>query len=256
MQTHLLFNMQMGTQKPESIRNTETKCPFCEVESLRNIIDQKGEIIWLENKYPVLSDAYQTVLIETSECFSELSNYESHHLYTLLSFGLEAWESLLQQKKYASVLFFKNHGPYSGGTLRHPHMQIIGLKKADYREHLAPYHFEGITIAEEDGIVLNLSTKPKMGFYEWNIVMSDRSKEKELAHYIQFTVRYLLNGFNKKCNSYNLFFYQLDGVIAAKIIPRFATSPLFVGYSLPQVANNIGEIAEDMKMIFLSKDKR
>ncbi|WP_429877890.1 DUF4931 domain-containing protein [Fictibacillus sp. NRS-1165] len=32
------------------------------------------------------------------------------------------WKKSIQSGHYQFVIFFKNHGPYSGGTLRHPHM--------------------------------------------------------------------------------------------------------------------------------------
>ncbi|WP_062233000.1 DUF4931 domain-containing protein [Fictibacillus sp. FJAT-27399] len=251
MQTHLLFNMNIGTQKPESIRNTETKCPFCERGSLTGIIEEKGDIIWLKNKYPVLANAFQTVLIETKECYSELSQYSKEHLYELFEFGLSAWEKTIQSGEYRSVIFFKNHGPYSGGTLRHPHMQIIGFKEADYHQNIHPSQFEGIIIEKQPGIEFNISTKPKMGFYELNILLEDRSKVKELADYIQLSTHFLLNGFSKTCNSYNLFFYQWEEKIIAKVVPRFAASPLYVGYSFPQVASNIDAVAEKIKQMYL-----
>lgn len=251
MQTHLMFNMSIGTQKPESIRNKATKCPFCERESLTDIIEEKGDIIWLKNKYPVLDHAFQTVIIETKDCFAELSEYSKEHLYTLFEFGLRAWEKTIQTGEYKSVIFFKNHGPFSGGTLRHPHMQIIGFKEADYHQNIEPSQFEGIVIEKQPGIEFNISTKPKMGFYELNILLEDRTKWKEMADYIQLSTHYLLNGFSKNSTSYNLFFYQWDGKIIAKVVPRFAASPLYVGYSFPQVANNIDAVAEKIRNQYL-----
>ncbi|KSU83327.1 DUF4931 domain-containing protein [Fictibacillus sp. S7] len=251
MQSPLLFNMNIGTQKPESIRNTATKCPFCDRESLTDILEEKGDIIWLKNKYPVLADAFQTVLIETKDCFSELSEYSKDHLYTLIDFGLQAWEKTIESGDYKSVIFFKNHGPFSGGTLRHPHMQIIGFKEADYHENISASQFEGLPIDQQYGIEFNISTKPKMGFYELNILMKDRGKTKELADYIQLSTHFLLNHFNKNCSSYNLFFYRMDETIIAKVVPRFAASPLYVGYSFPQVASNIDAVAEKIKSLYL-----
>ncbi|WP_390883564.1 DUF4931 family protein [Heyndrickxia oleronia] len=46
------------------------------------------------------------------------------------------------------------------------------------------------------------------------------------------------------------FFYQIDGQIACKIIPRYITPPLFVGYSIPQVASNLDEIVDRIKSIY------
>lgn len=77
---------------------------------------------------------------------------------------------------------------------------------------------------------------------------------KEVADYIQAATHYLLNHFHRSCTSYNLFFYQLDdGRSACKVIPRFATSPLFVGYGIPQVSNKIEEIAKQVHSLYFSK---
>ncbi len=132
-QTHLHFDMHIGRQKPENIRNREAACPFCFPDELDGILEQRGEMIWLKNKYPVLQDATQTLVIETSQCNSELSVYEKDHLYALFAFGVEKWLEMTESGSYRSVLFFKNHGPYSGGSIRHPHMQIVGLKHYDYQ---------------------------------------------------------------------------------------------------------------------------
>ncbi|AQX55437.1 DUF4931 domain-containing protein [Priestia flexa] len=253
--SHLFFNSAIGSQKPETIVNRQNPCPFCDVDSLTGIIEKEDSIIWLENKYPVLQNAYQTVIIETDQCQSELSEYPKEHLYKLFSFVTTRWLQMIESKKYESVLFFKNHGPMSGGSLRHPHMQIIGLKTFDTSSNITDAHFEGISIQQNKDVEFNLSTKPRMGFFEFNIVTSNiEEHNKEVADYIQAATHYLLNHFHRSCTSYNLFFYQLDdGRSACKVIPRFATSPLFVGYGIPQVSNKIEEIAKQVHSLYFSK---
>ncbi|MGF9887109.1 DUF4931 domain-containing protein [Priestia megaterium] len=252
--THLLFNSAIGSQKPETIVNRQNPCPFCDVESLSGIIEKQGPIIWLKNKFPVLQDAYQTVIIETDECSSELSIYPKEHLYTLLSFATERWISMMNSGEYASVLFFKNHGPMSGGSLRHPHMQIIGLNEMDVNENVKLEQFEGVTIAQNEHVTFNLSVKPRMGFFEFNVITDQLDKELHaFADYLQTAAHYLLNHFHRSCTSYNLFFYNLkNGKIAAKIIPRFATSPLYVGYGIPQVSNKLEHIANQVQELYFT----
>ncbi|TYR79813.1 DUF4931 domain-containing protein [Priestia megaterium] len=254
--SHLLFNSAIGSQKPETIVNRQNPCPFCHVESLTDIIEQEDSIIWLKNKYPVLQDAYQTVIIETDKCSSELSTYPKEHLYKLLSFTTARWIQMIKSREYESVLLFKNHGPMSGGSLRHPHMQIIGLKTMDISDKITDDQFEGITIQEKENVLFNLSTKPRMGFFEFNIVTTDLVHHLPLfADYIQVATHYLLNHFHRSCTSYNLFFYNLeDGRIATKIIPRFATSPLFVGYGIPQVSTKINHIAKQVNELYLTSN--
>ncbi|MCM3003054.1 DUF4931 domain-containing protein [Priestia koreensis] len=251
-QKHLIFNSSIGSQKPETIVNRQNSCPFCDVEHLTDILDQEGSIIFLKNKYPVLEDTFQTVIIETDDCSSELSEYPKEHLHTLISFGMKHWFEMMNSGEFKSVMFYKNHGPMSGGSLRHPHMQIVGLKKLDAHADILLENFEGVTIDQESGVEFTLSSKPRMGFFEFNVRLSDQEKLSKMADYIQIAAHYVLNHFHRSCTSYNLFFYYLQGDVYAKIVPRFATSPLFVGYGIPQVSNKIGDVALKVKELYLS----
>jgi ATP adenylyltransferase/5',5'''-P-1,P-4-tetraphosphate phosphorylase II len=250
--TQLTFFTDIGAQKPNSIRNKDTPCPFCRIDHLEEVIDQKGSIILVKNKYTVLDNAYQTVLIETDECNGELSTYKKEHLYHLLGFGLEHWERMLQSEKYRSVMFFKNHGPLSGGTIRHPHMQIIGLEDVDCQHDFSPSHFEGFPIIEKEGVRFTASTEPRVGFYELNVIWEKDAELPLFADCIQTGAHFLLNHFHRNCTSYNLFFYKNEEKRYCKIMPRFATSPLFMGYGVQQVANNVETIAQKIKDIYFS----
>ncbi|TGU56026.1 DUF4931 domain-containing protein, partial [Mesorhizobium sp. M00.F.Ca.ET.186.01.1.1] len=109
---------------------------FCDRGSLTDVLEQRGSMIWLMNKFPVLQDTHQTVLIESEECNGDWSTYSREHVHALLSFGVEKWLEMERSGSFRSVLFFKNHGPYSGGSIRHPHMQIVGLTGYDYRSQV------------------------------------------------------------------------------------------------------------------------
>ncbi|WP_338461746.1 DUF4931 domain-containing protein [Brevibacillus borstelensis] len=246
-QTHLHFDMHIGRQKPENIMNRQAACPFCFPDELDGILEQRGEMIWLKNKYPVLQDATQTLVIETSQCDSELSVYEKDHLYALFAFGVEKWLEMTESGSYRSVLFFKNHGPYSGGSIRHPHMQIVGLKHYDYLKDVEGEHFEGIVIDQDAGVTCNLSTKPRAGFFEYNVILSESGSLNRMADYIQILTHWILHHVNRICQSYNLFFYQWDGQIIVKVVPRFVASPLYVGYGIPQVGNNLEEVVQELR---------
>jgi len=250
---YLGFNVAIGQNKPENIINTNADCPFCDRDNLTNIIDQEGELLLIENKYQVLQNSLQTVLIETEDCDSELSQYSKEHLHKLIRFGVKHWFKFCASKEYQSVLFFKNHGPFSGGTIRHPHMQIIGLKTADCYAGLDQKEFEGIVIDKCDNVEFNVSTYPRIGFSEFNIVMNDNSNLEQLADYIQIATHYLLHSLNSRCRSYNIFFYLIDGLIRVKILPRFATSPLFIGYNIHLLPNNIQSIVDNVKKTYFSK---
>lgn len=249
-QTHLIFDTKIGSSKPVTLRNREIQCPFCHRQLLQGIIAEDGPVMLLHNKYPVLKDAVQTVLIETYDCNSELSSYPKEHLYKVIRFGIEKWQEMINSGEFASVIFYKNHGPYSGGTIWHPHMQIVGLRNIDYSKNISLESLRGDIILREPGIELNLSDKPKIGFFEFNINLEDRACIEKLADYIQLVVHYILHYFHRNCNSYNLFFYQIDGRISVKIMPRFVTSPLFVGYSIPQVSNRGEKVIQELRNLY------
>jgi galactose-1-phosphate uridylyltransferase len=254
MQSHLVFNAGIGRQKPENIINRGAACPFCDRDGLEGIIEQRGPIILLPNKYPVLEDTFPTVLIETDDCNGELSTYPRRHLHELIRFGVEKWLEMEESGEFRSVIFFKNHGPLSGGTIRHPHMQIIGLRSYDYRQNIKREDFVGILIDRQPGVECNLSTKPRVGFFEYNVILHDRDKLAQMADYLQMLAHYLLN--HRNCSSYNLFFYRLDGQILAKVVPRYVTSPLFIGFSIPQVSNILEEVVAEIQERYLSPLKK
>jgi ATP adenylyltransferase/5',5'''-P-1,P-4-tetraphosphate phosphorylase II len=260
--THLRFNSNLGAKKPENIINREVACPFCDKSSLSGILDEDGSIVLLLNKYPVLEDALQTVVIETDDCNAELSEYPKEHLYKLMRFGLHHWFRLQETGDYASVLFFKNHGPYSGGTIRHPHMQIVGLKNVDYHQVVDETYIHGLEIASSGGVTLNVSTHPRVGFFEFNVLFHGMEDVETMSDFVQVATHYTLNHFHRLCQSYNLFFYTLPSDVrdnqsegrsyAVKIVPRFVTSPLFIGYSIPQVSDRIENVANDIQQRYFS----
>lgn len=252
MTTHLFFNTAIGVKKPESIRNKNTSCPFCARDELTDILDVEDSIILLKNKYPVLENTFQTVIIETDDCYSELSLYSKEHLEKLFAFAMRHWHAFMESGEYKSVLFFKNHGPLSGGTIAHPHMQIIGLRDLDYMENVTAEIFEGEKIHEKDQVLFSLSSKPKVGFYEFNVKMTELKQLPTFASYIQAAAHYILNQFPFKSNSYNLFFYKLEDGIYGKVVPRFVTTPLYIGYSIPQVPSNLDWVREDIYKKYFS----
>jgi hypothetical protein len=59
-----------------------------------------------------------------------------------------------------------------------------------------------------------------------------------------------MNHFQFKASSYNLFFHHIDGKIYAKVVPRFVTTPLYIGYGIPQIPNNLEGMASEVKKIY------
>ena len=86
---HILeYNLDIGKTKPDTVHRDESYCPFCDVAHLKNIMDTKGHMIWLENAYPVLKDSWQTLIIETDDCDGDFSTYDAAYAVDLIRFGL------------------------------------------------------------------------------------------------------------------------------------------------------------------------
>ena len=242
MNKPLVFDKSLGIKKPVTLemktQNTKA-CPFCNTQELTNILDRQGNIIWLMNKYPVLRDTWQTVIIETDDDQGEFSTYPSDHAARVFRFALEKWQATMARPEFKSVLYLKNHGPMSGGSLRHPHSQIIGLYQYDYRQDITIDNFTGWELFEDQEILITLSQQPNIGFTEYNIRFHPNGDLGHVALRLQELLRYTLHSVARFTHSYNYFFYDIqDGYYYIKVIPRYVTTPLYVGYKIPQVLSD------------------
>lgn len=247
------FNTDIGRTKPENFVHVETACPFCDVANLTGIIDTDGDIIFLRNKYNVITGADQFVLIEGRDCDSDMPDYSKEKMRRIIKMGVRQWENLLASGKYAEVLFFKNYGRMSGGTIRHPHMQLVGFPRLKSELLFDEAELRGIVIATRDGVEFNISNCPRVGFGELNIVVEAGGSLDALADFIQVAVHYVTKFFSKYGTSYNIFFYRRAGKIFSKVMPRYATSPYFIGYNIHFLPNNISRLAEDIRNFYFDK---
>lgn len=234
----LIFNTAVNKAKYKEKKVSDEICPFCDVENLQNILKTDGDKIWLKNKFSTIEASLMTVLIESAEHLGDISTYSLKENRELFKFAFDCWFEMLDSKEYESTLMFKNFGPMSGGTLRHPHLQIVGLKDTNSYEYISPENFIGLEVIKTDNVEVNISEKPIMGFCEINVIISEREQAGNLADKIHQITEYLLTDYmDGRCKSYNLFFYQLDNKLICKVVPRFITSPYFIGYKIPQVNN-------------------
>lgn len=229
------FDLHIGKQKPYSARGEA--CPFCAPETLTQILERRGDMIWLMNKYPVFHRTWPTVLVESARHDGDLSTYSTDEVRRIISFGLEKWQETAARKEFRSVICFRNFGPASGGSQRHPHSQIIGLYDYDYRENINPENFFGAAIHEDEACDVTLSDYPICSMAEFNISLKKGAEPALFADAIQKIARFVLSDFPIPCDSYNLFFYDLRGRIRAKIFPRYTASPLYMGYRITQVVD-------------------
>ena len=252
------FDTRIGRQKPNSLLREEA-CPFCDLEHLTDIIAEEDGMILLKNKYNVIVGADQFVLIEGRECQTDMPDYSREKMRHLISFGLHHWQKLMHSGRYEDVLFFKNFGPLSGGTIRHPHMQLVGFPKLDRSCLSLPEYFDGPLIAEKNGVSLRLSQKPRVGFWEINL-QTERLHQTEsvntLADFIQLSVDYFMNHFSRRGQSYNIFFYhEGDKKIMVKILPRYATSPLYIGYGIRFRPTSLEEAEKEIRQLYFQDSK-
>jgi len=241
---HLYFLSDIGKEKI-TYQESEYRCPFCNRKERLDILDEEDSILLIKNKFHTLDNTFQTVLIETNDCFSNISNYDKVHMRKMITFGINNWLKLEESGDFKSVVFYKNHGPLSGGTINHAHMQIVGLKDIDYKRNIKDDIFEGIEIYKEGNCILNISTQPNTSSTEFNVISIPRN-DNFMADNIQNIVKYILNHFSK-CSSFNLFFYQWKKSIICKIVPRYITSPFLIGFSIPQTSNRLNSIAEEIQ---------
>lgn len=233
MQKPVVFNMAVAKDKPRTAQHDP--CPFCRRSALTGILAAEGDCLWLENKYPVLQDAYMTVVVESRRCDGDITNYQATEWQQILRFMIRQWRQMMSDPEYRSVILYRNFGPLSGGSIRHPHSQIIGYREFDYRENIRPEHFDGDVYFHDEGVRCTLSDQPICGFREFNISWQDDRHLDIVAEEIRVVASFLMFEESGNADSYNLFFYELAGRSYVKIVPRYVTSPLYVGYGLSQV---------------------
>lgn len=239
MNKPLIFDIAMGRTKPFNMENDMVRCPFCDPSTLTDILAKDGHLIWLMNKYPVLRNTWPTVIIETERDDGEFSTLSLDEATRIIQFGYDKWHKTMTSKEFASVLYFKNYGPMSGGSIRHPHSQIIGLRDYDYREDISTDHMNGWILHEDQHVRITLSNRPIIGFFEYNLRFKADAPTRSIALRLQQTIRYVLHSMSRFSQSYNYYFYDLhDNYRYIKVVSRYITTPLFVGYQIPQTCDD------------------
>lgn len=242
-------------KKPNTIFHKDDTCTLCDRESLRKekgIIFEDKEQILVKNKYPKHPDSFQTVLIEYPTCEEHLGTYTKEVLYNVVSFALEKWEWMKQDKQYQSVVMFKNHGAQSGASMTHSHMQIVGFYEKDVIRPYEKERFEGLLVEENNGVKTYINDKPVSEFYEYTIMMPKQYTKEQLRIFserMQTIIRYVLDVVNHYFQSYNLAFYEYNETIMVKIISRAPTSIYLLGYDVHQVPNNLPDHAAILKKL-------
>ncbi len=243
----IYFDRRVNSKKPSTIRNTKAVCPFCDRAQLAGIIDEQDDIILVNNKFSTLDNADMFVLIESEICASDMHMHSLPKIEQLLTYGLNKWQELEASGKYKSVAFFKNKGALSSGTIKHPHMQLIGFRDQDCMKKIQLENVLGHEVLIEGLVPFTLSDIPILSFLEINIEVSlDMAK---FAKTVSFLANYMEEIYWGDSASYNFFFYNIDGRRFLKIMPRYATSAISVGYDICQMykADQLAEYEELIK---------
>ncbi|WP_251898628.1 DUF4931 domain-containing protein [Lactiplantibacillus paraplantarum] len=255
MQAHpLIFDTAIAKDKPENIRHPHKACPFCDPQQLTDILAQDADRIWLMNKFPTLQATWQTIIIESAAHDGDISLYSPAQNRAVFAFALKHWQATMASDRFESVLLYKNFGPHSGGSLRHPHMQIVGLTDIDGYTNVRPANLTGYPVITDGQIQITVSDQPIMGFVEINVT-APLTAVSQLADAVQQVVQYTLNTyFHGWCDSYNLFFYPQGSQIVAKVVPLFNVSPYYIGYRLSQAdtPERMRAIAGEIRQQFLA----
>ena len=110
---------QRPTSDPWRIRVVPNKFPALQIEEHPDRISQG----------PVFQQmggcGAHEVVIESPEHERRLIHQDQAHVEALLELLHERYIDLLRDRRFQSVIVFKNHGEQAGTSLRHPHWQII-----------------------------------------------------------------------------------------------------------------------------------
>jgi UDPglucose--hexose-1-phosphate uridylyltransferase len=114
----------LGTQASRPQSTGEQECPFCagnEQETPPEIarIGDPWRARVFPNKYP--ATAHHEVIVESPR---HDADYDS--LDDALALYVDRYRALIARDGVQSVSLFKNHGPFAGASIEHPHSQIIG----------------------------------------------------------------------------------------------------------------------------------
>lgn len=225
----LVYEYRIGKRKPydydfaNRASNTPRPCPFCDVKHLTGIYRRKKDMIWLHNKYPTLRDTEQTILIESSDHQADISTYTVETNRALMRFALQCFQKMARSGHFRSVVWYKNFGPKASGSLRHPHMQLVGFYQHNAYAHISPANFTGYLVGKSGPVEMNLSDHPVQGYQEVNVISWNNTHLNDWADLIQKGTQYVRAVLSHGVDSYNLFFYPVKGGAGTccKITPRF-----------------------------------
>lgn len=243
------LKMSISSSKPTTINNDSIVCPFCSVDELRNegrLLNQNGQMLWLDNKYPMLEKTKQTLIIETNNCIDNLSSYSEEYAKELFDFAFKTRNHMMENKDFKDVLFFKNQGAKADGSVHHAHMQLVGLYNHASNSPKIEETLTGAIVYQGHNVKVTVSDNPMGEKYEFNVIWKTKNHNFEYVKWVQQVIRYFTVFKGGRFSDYNFYYYEKNNVSALKIVPRGAVSIYFLGFGLKQVPDDIHQVAEEL----------
>lgn len=143
--------VQPTREKTEELPAFDADCPFCpgneelELEKLRLPAEGEWQLRVVRNKYPALEEigpvvrcfdgvhrwiagvGYHEVVIESRLHNVQPALQSAEEIERTLTALQMRGQAIRQDPRIQQVVYFKNHGPLAGTSLRHPHSQLVAL---------------------------------------------------------------------------------------------------------------------------------
>lgn len=94
----LVYNLDLGRTKPDTVHRDASYCPSCDVAHLKNIMETRGHMTWLENVYPGPQDR-KDAIIESDDCDGERNEYAGL-CHTAHRFRPVQWQQVKDMKRF------------------------------------------------------------------------------------------------------------------------------------------------------------
>lgn len=248
----IALNTQNSKNKPNTVVNGAVSCPFCDdrkplIVKDGLMLEDKGQMFWAGNKFPLLEDTYQTLIVETNKCGESLATYSLDYAKQLFNFIFKCRDKLIQTNKYKEVIFFKNHGLHSDSSIAHSHSQLIGLHNMSYDYQEIEDSIEGPMVYHNEDFLVTVSKVPRAEFYEFNVVWSKEDNSQQYVEWVQTLIKYLAVFKGGRFNSYNLVFHETNTKNIIKVVPRKPNSIYYVGFGIRQTPVDTEQVADEIK---------
>lgn len=242
--------------------NDETKslgiCPFCNKHGLleETIIkeDPIEQFLWLPNRYPANKNMDMTLIIEGNDCEYDFHEYRIEKIAHLLKFSEHCYEEFKERGNYQDILLFKQFGKYSGGTVRHGHLQLVGLYEKQVNDELIKTSLlkeNNHSIYKNKSVELNYNLFPVGEHEAFNLIYKrNENLEIDVSKVLRLMINYIIDNGSE---SYSLAFYINEDDIVIQIKDRYISSTFNVHYGIKSVFEYEEKKINELKKYILNE---